>query len=409
MEESPFQVLTEPREWKQRNDATPRRAAISGFGFGGVNAHLLLEEYDKALPAASASELPESCRSLALAAGKGAPVPIAVVGMDARFGPWNSLRSFHERVLGGQSADPQPPRHDWGVLDAASFPGFYVERLEIAADRFRIPPRELQEALPQQVLMLQAADAALAQVHLSDEARPRTGVFIELNLDLNTTNYHFRWWVLKHAREWAARLGTPADEDWIRALLDAAGPALNANRVMGSLGSIAASRVARAFNLGGPSFTLSSEETAGLHAVTNAVQALQRGELDAALAGAVDMAGDVRALLADAAEDRVRGEGAAAVVLKRLDDAVRDGDTIYAVIKDGGSADVSEDASAEIGDADAAAGVASFLKACVSVYQQILPPKAHRAAQYWLRDRVDGPRRLQVGPLVVEEWEGGRV
>ena len=96
-------------------------------------------------------------------------------------------------------------------LDAASFAGFYLDPLNIAADRFRIPPRELQEALPQQVLMLQAADAALAQVHLNDAIRLRTGVFIALNLDLNTTNYHFRWWVLKQAKEWAERLGISAD------------------------------------------------------------------------------------------------------------------------------------------------------------------------------------------------------
>jgi len=431
MEKSPFQVLKEPREWRRRTEATPRRAAISGFGFGGVNAHLLLEEYDDsllpALQAPSASEGLSLNPSLALGACQASSVPIAVVGMDARFGPWHSLQLFQERVLGGQSAEPQQPAHDWGVLesawarreglDASSFAGFYLDNLSIAADRFRIPPRELQEALPQQVLMLQAADAALAQVHLSDEARPRTGVFIGLNLDLNTTNYHFRWWVLKHAKEWAARLRTPPTEVWIQSLLEASGPALNANRVMGALGSIAASRIARAFHFGGSSFTLSSEETSGLNAVTAAARALQRGELDAALAGAVDLAGDVRAVLANPVPNRIVGEGAAAVVLKRLDDAVRDGDTIYAVIKEiGATGGASEDASADIGHAGAAAGMASFLKACVCLYQQILPPTANRAAQYWLRDRVEGPRRATVESssldggrvhLVLEEWEAG--
>jgi acyl transferase domain-containing protein len=187
---------------------------------------------------------------------------------------------------------------------------------------------------------------------------------------------------------------------------------------MGALGSIAASRIARAFHLGGSSFTLSSEETSGLNAVAAAVRALQRGELDAALAGAVDLAGDVRALLITHAENRIVGEGAAAVMLKRLDDAVRDGDTIYAVIKEigatGGGA--SEDASVEIGHCGAAAGMASFLKACVCLHQQILPPTANRAAPYWLRDRIDGPRRATVESssldcgrvhLVLEEWEAG--
>ena len=155
-----------------------------------------------------------------------------------------------------------------------TFAGFHVDELRVAAERFRIPPRELQEALPQQVLMLLAADAALSDVTSPEEARPRTGVFIGLDLDLNTTNYHFRWWVLKHADEWAERLGlhpsSPEFATWKRALLDAAHPALNANRVMGALGSIAASRIARAFHLGGPSFTVSDGESSGLHALAAA-------------------------------------------------------------------------------------------------------------------------------------------
>ena len=76
---------------------------------------------------------------------------------------------------------------------------------------------------------------------LSDERRTRTGVFVGLGLDLNTTNFHFRWSVLAKTKEWARQLGI-ADADfpaWERALLDAAGPPLSANRTMGALGSIA--------------------------------------------------------------------------------------------------------------------------------------------------------------------------
>ena len=333
--------------------------------------------------------------------------------MGARFGPWDSLRSFQERML-GKAAEPRPPRHDWGVLesawahreglDAYSFAGFYVEELRVAADRFRIPPRELREALPQQVLMLLAADAALAGVKLADDARSRTGAFIGLNLDLNTTNFHFRWWASKHAEEWAARLGlhpsSPEYAVWKRQLIEATGPALNANRVMGALGSIVASRIARAFHLGGPSFTLSSGDTSGLRAVATAVRALQRGELDAALAGAVDLAGEVRALLAAGADGRAAGDGAVAVVLKRLDDAVRDGDTVYAVVKDVGDVpppDALEGADGDVGHAGAASGMAALVKAVLCLHRQVLPPSEGRAARPWLRDRIDGPRRVAVG------------
>ena len=126
----------------------------------------------------------------------------------------------------------------------------------------------------------------------------------------------------------------------MQALRDAAGPALNANRTMVCLGSIAASRIVREFHFGGPSFTIAAEDSSGVRLRPEiAVRALQRGELDHALVGAVDLAGDVLAVLATdrhhpySDSGRVVGEGAVAFVLKRLDDAVRDGDTIHAVIK----------------------------------------------------------------------------
>src|SRR5262249_54367164 len=124
---------------------------------------------------------------------------------------------------------------------------------------------------------------------------------------------------------------------------DVASPPLTANRTMGALASIAASRIAREFHVGGPSFTLSSAETSGLHGLDVAVGMLQAGEVDQALVGAVDLAGDVRAVVGARPEAAfVAGEGAAAVVLKRYNDAIRDGDRIYAVIDEVSAGDTTD-------------------------------------------------------------------
>jgi acyl transferase domain-containing protein/3-hydroxymyristoyl/3-hydroxydecanoyl-(acyl carrier protein) dehydratase len=503
---SPFRILACGEAWPRRNSHTPRRAAASAFGFGGINAHVLLEEWldkpgararvDARLPSSPSPPTP-----LPRVQGRGEQnVPVAIVGMAAHFGPWKSLRAFQHRVLGGDSAlSPSPPPHWWGVpdsvwfraqgLEAHSFAGWYVgPEATVHADRFRIPPRELQETLPQQLLMLQVAAEALDGAGLPEEQQPQTGVFIGIGLDLNTTNFHFRW-------------SLPPE------LRDAAGPPLTASRTMGALGSIVASRIAREFHLGGPSFTISSEESSGLHALHAAVRALERGEIEQAVVGAVDLAGDVRAVLAghqlrpfsargracsfDAeADGTLPGEGAAAVILKRLDDAVRDGDTIHAVIKGigaagGGSPDTvayqtalerayaaagvdpasvayvethgsghpAEDRAeaqalaaffgsrapahrlalgsvkADVGHTGAAAGLASLVRACLCLDQQVLPPLRHlanereevvdrfllpRVPRYWLRDRVAGPRRAGLSALsvdgncvhvVLEAWE----
>jgi 3-oxoacyl-(acyl-carrier-protein) synthase/3-hydroxymyristoyl/3-hydroxydecanoyl-(acyl carrier protein) dehydratase len=442
-EGSPFRVLNESRYWPRRRPDVPRRAAISGFGFGGINAHVLLEEAPVVATGGSPvvflpPDRKASCPSLRSErqAGRLAVrnVPVAVVGMEACFGPWRSLQAFQERVLGGgDPAKPQPPRHWWGIpesnwFQAAGprgllFAGFYLDGpIAVAVDRFRIPPRELRDMLPQQLLMLQVAAGALACAPVRPDCRARAGVYLGMGIDFNTTNFHFRWWVLKNARAWAERKGGHRDaaevEEWVRALADAAGPPLTADRTMGALASIAASRIARELHLGGSSFTLCGEENSGLRALEAAVRALQRSEIDQALAGAVDLAGDVRAVLGrrffdPAAEGGVIGEGAAAVVLKRLPDAVADGDTIHAVIKgigtaSGGEGDFPDEAAcrealaracreaemdldsaaslhpesarADVGDAGAASGLASFVKACLGLARKTTAAEPRHAS-----------------------------
>ena len=389
-----------PPNWKSGTRADrPCRAAqaVSGFGFGGVNGHLLVEEYVgqtynspttsqflRSKPTATTPVVPPSRLMSKLnelmtrhADTLGAPVaaeaemptdgPIAVVGLAAHFGPWRGLRPFQEYVLGGGDRPAPAPRSG----DESGTPGHFINGLEVPLDRFRIPPKELEEMLPQQLLMLTTAAAALDDCQglpgpttaAPDAGDPRTGVFVGLGLDLNTTNFHLRW-AAKHVglttkpprrREFGDD-GPPtlSTAEWPDALADSVGPALNANRTMGALGSIAASRIARAFHFGGPSFTVCSEESSSARAVELAVRALRAGELDRAIAGGVDLAGDARALQATAADrpfttdgpsgplttaaGAVPGEGAAALVLKRLADAERDGDRVYAVIRGVGAA-----------------------------------------------------------------------
>ena len=136
------------------------------------------------------------------------------------------------------------------------------------------------------------------------------------------------------------------------------GPPLTANATMGALGGIVASRIAREFRAGGPSFTIANEENSGVRALQGAMRLLQQGELDHALVGAVDLAGDVRAVLPTHAHRRVSapdssvlGEGATAVVLKRLADAERDGDRVYAILSGAGAASGADAIGISLGQA----------------------------------------------------------
>ncbi|MBK9682990.1 MAG: SDR family NAD(P)-dependent oxidoreductase [Betaproteobacteria bacterium] len=133
-------------------------------------------------------------------------------------------------------------------------------------------------------------------------------------------------------------------------------PEINEDSMPGELSNVMAGRVANLFNLRGPNFTTDAACASGLAALSAAVEGLVDHHYDAVITGGVDrnmsVAGFVKfckigALSAtgtrpfDAGADGfVMGEGAALFVLKRLEDAERDGDRVYAVILGiGGSSD----------------------------------------------------------------------
>jgi acyl transferase domain-containing protein len=138
--------------------------------------------------------------------------------------------------------------------------------------------------------MLQTAERALRSFSYSREETRNWGVFMGINLDFSATNFASRWAIENDAAQ--AELG-----EYDRAsLADAITPPLNNPRTVGALGGIVASRIAREYNIGGPSHTFSSGENSGLSALEAGMRALQRGEISAALVGAVDLAGDLRNL-----------------------------------------------------------------------------------------------------------------
>jgi PfaB family protein len=438
-ENSPFRVLQQGEKWERRDGNTSRKAAVTAFGFGGINAHVLIEEWDESvLPGKKQFSVPPVSKN---------NIPVAVIGMDAQFGPWKNLDEFKKRVITGECDMKPVSKKNWfGVGESAwfrekfngnnHFKGFGIDEVSAEFGEFRIPPKEIEEMLPQQLLMLKSAANALKDAGKDGEDHLNSGCFIGIGFDMNTTNFHVRWSVINRIRQWIKEeypgLSYEEAEKKASEYIEAAGPALNANRTMGALGSIVASRIAREFKFGGASITISSEESSGIKSLEAAVGKLRNNEIDLAVVGAVDLAGDIRSLIASFEEnpgkEKIFGEGAASVVLKRLDDAERDGDKIYGVIRGIGAASgnedslseavdraykdsginpvdtagnpfsIFEDTTGDIGDAGAANGIASLVKTLLCLKHKILPASSSNDnkithPRHWLRNRADGLRR----------------
>ena len=304
---SPFRVLDQAESWR-RSDAHDRvlRAGISAFGFGGNNAHLIIEE------PASATVLLGQVRPPRRSAD-----PVAIVGLGVTAASAVGRAAFTDAVIG---ATP--------CLDADGLGRMPDIELRLAAQRF--PPKDLQAALSQQLAMLQVAEEALDE---SGALPPdRTGVYVGMGTDPQAARFGIRWRIATLARE---RGDGP---EWVARAREMLAPVLGAPEVLGTMPNLVANRLNSQYDFAGPSFTVSAEEHSGLDAVDVAVRALRVGEIDAAMVGAVDLSCDpahrVAADLVAPDDARPPGDAAVMLVMKRLDDAERDGNTVYAVICD---------------------------------------------------------------------------
>ncbi|MEU4569115.1 MupA/Atu3671 family FMN-dependent luciferase-like monooxygenase [Micromonospora sp. NPDC023956] len=288
---------------------------------------------------------------------------IAIVGMALRLPGADTAARYWRNLLAGQ-VDVR--RFDRADLLAAGWPATLVddeafvpvsgalEDIEsFDAEAFGIAPREATLTDPQQRLFLEVCQEALEDAGYAGTRR-RVGVFAGSGMHL----YSLRSYLLE-------QLAGTDPVDHLTAL----------QVTIGNQPDFLATRVAYRLGLTGPALSVQTACSTSLVAVHLAVRSLLAGESDLALAGAAALhvprvagyrhaegsilsrTGVCRAFDADA-DGTVGGNGVAAVLLKRLDDALADGDTVHAVIL--GSA-VNNDGAAKSGytapTADGHAGV----------------------------------------------------
>ena len=262
--------------------------------------------------------------------------PIAVVGLGCRFpggadGPdayWSRLEKGFDAVT-GVPADRWSP-DVYAEIDpeaAAKMPApraGFLERIDaFDAQFFGIAPREAIWMDPQHRMVLEVAWEALEHAGVAPDALrgTRTGVF----------------------------LGITAGDYALNAM-EAARSRLGVHIVSGITPNAAAGRVAYLLGLHGPCMAIDTACSSSLTAIHVACQSLRNGESSVAIAGGVHalvrpehfvtffkwgmLATDGRCKTFDAAADGfVRAEGCGMVVLKRLTDALADGDRVLAVIR----------------------------------------------------------------------------
>nr|WP_246197805.1 type I polyketide synthase [Chitinophaga agrisoli] len=283
---------------------------------------------------------------------------VAIVGMACIYPGARNIEEYWRNILMGKDCITEVPDERWNkslYYDPASNNGEktpskwggFIPKIDFDPVQFGIPPQSLAAIDPSQLLSLLVAKQALDNAGYGSLNINRENISVIIGTEAGTdlaNSYGFRSLFTQIFGE-------------IPPELDEALPKLTEDSFPGVLANVISGRITNRLDLGGRNYTVDAACASSLAAIDLACQELVMEKSDMVIAGAADLHNSINDYLMFAsthalsrqgkcatfdanADGTTLGEGIAMMVLKRYDDAKRDGDTIYAVIKGvGGSSD----------------------------------------------------------------------
>ncbi|HEY8523917.1 MAG TPA: SDR family NAD(P)-dependent oxidoreductase [Acidimicrobiales bacterium] len=284
------------------------------------------------------------------------PVDVAIVGMACVMPGALDLDEFWRNIVEGVNSITEVPRERWDPdqyydptwdhqtaslrSGSASKWGGFLPDIPFDAFAYGIPPASLAAIEPTQLLALKVAADALVDAGYAERPfdRERTSVVFGAEGGTDQSAAHgFRALFPSYMGELPPEL-----DDWL--------PKISEDSFPGLLTNVIAGRIANRLDLGGRNITVDAACASSLAALDVACSELAAGTSDVVLCGGADLHNGVQDFLLftsvhalsttgqcrtfdESADGIALGEGVACVVLKRLADAERDGDRIYAVVR----------------------------------------------------------------------------
>ena len=301
--------------------------------------------------------------------------PLAIVGIGCLFPKANNAEEYWANIREGVDAITDIPESHWKPSDYfdedKSAPdmtygkrGGFINAMDFNPLLYGMSPNNIEATDTTQLLGMMVARQALLDAGYStgkdagdgrEFDRDRTSVILgitgtlELVIPLGARLGHPIW------RKALADAGIDPEttEDVVQRIADGYVP-WQENSFPGLLGNVAAGRIANRFDLGGTNCVVDAACASSLSAVHLAALELSAGRVDMAITGGMDTFNDIFMYMcfsktpalsptgnsrpfAKEGDGTILGEGLGAVILKRLEDAERDGDKVYAVLKGMGS------------------------------------------------------------------------
>lgn len=294
---------------------------------------------------------------------------IAVVGIGAIFSHARSPAEFWNNICLGRDLIEDVPEDHWLFKDyldpipgqqATTYckRGSFLPYVSFNPIEFGIPPDRLASIAPSQLLALLAMKQVFEDVTQHQDVPvnlDRTGIILgataiqEIAIQgMGAIQRPLLNYVLSKAQLTQAQYNYIGDE------FEKIHTKLNESTFPGLLSSLISGRSANRFNLGGMNFTVDAACASSLAAVDLAIDKLLNHQVDMMIAGGSDMSNDPTTFVlfsktpalsptgkcrpfSEYGDGIVLGEGVGLIALKRLDDAVKDNNKIYAVLNGSGS------------------------------------------------------------------------
>jgi len=370
---APFHVPTRAAVWESPKSGGPRRAAVDSFGIGGLNVHLVVDDEPEARTRSAQIVVPDGLRNgEANGESESGVSPIAVVGRGAIFPGARTVAAFRELLHSRRDPKSTVPASRWnpdlfatdGGTGTGQRPlGGFITDFEYDWRKHRIPPRQVAHADPLQFMVLDAAEQALQEAGWLERGFDRKGAAVVIGTGFGG-DFSLQLALALRIPEFQNTLcgglvETGVSPAEIEQLNSEFGERLQQRYVAlqdetaSYSSSTLASRVTKTFDLMGGAFTVDAGGGSSFAAIAAAIDMLRSGTCSSVLAAGAQRSLDPcfyesyrrQGVLADTSAaplahptGLIPGEGCGFVLLKRLADAVRDGDPILGVITGIGTA-----------------------------------------------------------------------
>lgn len=332
-----FYINTKVQKWEKEGDA-PKAALVNAFGFGGINANVLVEEYKEDFH----NKLMASVENI-----NDKNVDVSIVGVGCydgngiNFDEWCKNTKAKYNVQSKYPADRYPQEINDIFNSSQQLKASFIDKFQFPCIKFKIPPVILKEIDRSQQLALIASEQAISDYGSEKIVSDKTGVYFgnmmgletSMNTDLRIRHREYLD-VLKHTSE-IEQMSESAKETILNDITNHLRGYIaktEEDTLPGYMDNIIAGRVSNFFNLTSTNAVFDSDQISFEEALEQAILSLQTKENNLCLVGGVsgNMSPEFIGLLdtLKIKSDYIPAEGVAAILIKRTEDVTKD-DHVY--------------------------------------------------------------------------------